>query len=160
MEGYDLDVVDYLLKPFGFDRFIKSVIRASKRFQSFPLPTHQTSYVNGIQPTDFTQGKINKDYLLVKSEHRVHKIWYDQIFYIKGMKEYVAFHLESGRILSLQSLKALEECLPSNQFIRIHKSYIISIKKANTLEGNQLYIKKEKIPIGVSYKDKVLARIF
>ncbi len=146
LEGYALDVVDYLLKPFGLDRFIQAVNKAVAR----------TSGESEKETTSATK----KNYLLVKSEHKVHKIYFEDINYIQGMREYVAFHTPEGRILSLNALKKLELELPSDEFIRIHKSYIVPIKKIKTLEGNLLHIGKEKLPIGAMYKDAVLSRVF
>ena len=101
-----------------------------------------------------------KNYILVNSEHKVHRVNYADILYIQSMREYVAFYLPDKRILSLKSLKKLETELPSDQFIRIHKSYIISKNKVKALEGNLVHIGKEKIPIGASYRDAVMAKLF
>jgi DNA-binding LytR/AlgR family response regulator len=146
IEGYSLDVIDYLLKPFGFERFVQAVNKASELLQL---------KASGNSPV--AEGK---DYILVKSEHKIHRIKYDDIQFIQGMREYVAYYTPHGRVLSLQSLKGLEEELPADRFIRIHKSYIIAIEKVNTLEGNLVHIGKEKLPIGASYRDAVLGRIF
>ena len=141
IEGYQLDVVDYLLKPFSFERFLQAVNKAVDLISS-------------------TSNPLEKDYLLVKSEHKVHKIKYEDIRYIQSMREYVAYFLPKGKILALNSLKRLETELPSDQFIRIHKSYIIPIQKVTTLEGNMVHIGNEKLPIGNLYKEEVLKRIF
>ena len=141
IEGYQLDVVDYLLKPFSFERFLQAVNKAVDLISS-------------------TSNPLEKDYLLVKSEHKVHKIKYEDIHYIQSMREYVAYFLPKRKILALNSLKKLEEELPSDQFIRIHKSYIIPIQKVTTLEGNMVHIGNEKLPIGNLYKEEVLKRIF
>ena len=155
MDGYELDIVDYLLKPIRFDKFVKAINKAKRRMSAvqsmLPVPGNHS---------DLAKNKINKDYLLIKSEHKVHKIKFDQICYIQGMKEYVAFNLYSKRILSLQSLKSLEKALPEEKFIRIHKSYIVAVEKVNTLEGNQIYIGPEKLPIGSSYKERVINQLF
>ena len=103
---------------------------------------------------------IEKNYILVKSEHKVHRISYDDIQYIQSMREYIAYYTPNGRILSLGSLKKLEEKLPKDQFLRIHKSYIIAKSKVSTLEGNMVHIEKEKIPIGASYREEVLKDLF
>ena len=148
IEGYSLDVIDYLLKPFSFERFVKSVNKASELLQL-------RSTANMNNPASEV-----KDHILVKSEHKIHRIKYDDIRYIQSMREYVAYYLPTGRILSLNSLKSLEEELPADRFIRIHKSYIISMEKVDTLEGNLVHIGKEKLPIGASYREVVLERIF
>src|SRR5690606_20933779 len=101
-----------------------------------------------------------KDFLLVRADHKVHKIKYDDIRYIQSMREYVAYFLPNGKILELNSLKRLEETLPPDRFVRIHKSYIVPIDKVTTLEGNMVHIGAEKLPIGNLYKEEVLKRIF
>jgi DNA-binding LytR/AlgR family response regulator len=146
IEGYSLDVIDYLLKPFGFDRFVQAVNKASEMMQLKSAATNT--------PTDA------KDFILVKAEHRIHRIKYDDINFIQSMREYVAYYTPSGRILSLNSLKSLETELPADRFIRIHKSYIVAIEKVSVLEGNLVHIGKEKLPIGASYREEVLGRIF
>lgn len=141
IEGYQLDVVDYLLKPFSFERFVQAVNKAVELLKT-------------------NMGNAEKDYLLVRSEHKVHKIKLEDIRYIQSMREYVAYFLPTGKILELNSLKKLEEGLPSDRFIRIHKSYIIPIHKVTALEGNMVHIGNEKLPIGNLYKEEVLKRIF
>ncbi len=147
IEGYSLDVADYLLKPFGLERFIQAVNKVDQRLNSKPSP-------ESTPPTKA------KDYILVKSEHKVHRIKLSDILYIQSMREYVAYYTPEGRILSLNSLKKLEQDLPDDQFIRSHKSYIVAIDKIKTLEGNLVHIAKEKLPIGAIYKDTVLAKVF
>lgn len=146
LEGYALDVVDYLLKPFGLDRFMQAVNKAMARRPVASAPV--------------TTSEAIKKYLLVKSEHKVYKIYYEDIQYIQSMREYVAYYTPDGRILSLGALKSLEKELPEDQFIRIHKSYIVPIHKIKTLEGNLLHIGTEKLPIGAMYKDAVLEKVF
>lgn len=150
LEGYTLDVIDYLLKPFSFERFVKAVNKAAELIQlrtSIPQP------VLGKEEQE-------KDYLLIKSEHKIHRLKLEDILYIESMREYVAYYTPEGRILSLNSLKSLEEELPQNSFIRIHKSYIVAIDKIETLEGNMVHVGKAKLPIGASFKDAVLSRVF
>ena len=152
LEGYELNVIDYLLKPFPFERFLKAVNKASDLSK---LKSKDVS--NLASPEEQT---IERDYILVKSEHKVHRIHHKDILYIQSMREYVAYNTPKGRILSLGSLKKLEVDLPQEQFLRIHKSYIISKAKASVLEGNMVHIGKEKIPIGASYRKEVLRLLF
>ena len=153
LESYELNVVDYLSKPFPFERFLKAVNKASD-LSKFKSNIERTSIISSEDTA------TEKNYILVKSEHKVHRIYYDDIQYIQSMREYVAYYTPKGRILSLGSLKKLEVDLPQSQFLRIHKSYIISKAKASTLEGNMVHIGKEKIPIGASYREEVLKLLF
>jgi len=153
LESYELNVVDYLLKPFPFERFLKAVNKASD--------LSKLKGKEGRNSTISSESSTNeKNYILVKSEHKVHRISYNDIQYIQSMREYVAYYTPTGRILSLGSLKKLEIDLPRSQFLRIHKSYIISKEKVATLEGNLVHIGKEKIPIGASYREEVLKLLF
>ena len=138
LEGYDLDVVDYLLKPFGFDRFVRAVGRAEEHRDPAPEATYQ----------------------LVKADYKVYRIAYADIVYLESMREYVAYHTRDGkRILSLAALKQLEEELPDN-FLRVHKSYIVARGKVTALEGNQLRLGDKLIPIGGSYREQVRRTLF
>ncbi len=146
IEGFELEAVDYLLKPFAFDRFLKSMQKAKELF-------------------DLRNSKTNKphfkaEYLTVKADHKLYKILYTDIKYIEGMREYVSFHISTGRITALMSLKSLEEKLPSEQFIRCHKSFIVNKNIVSALESGNLIIGEKSIPIGQSYKDRVIEEIF
>ena len=158
LEGFELDIVDYLLKPFRFERFLQAINKASKLLKSDQKENNNNPSVSSppIKPTEEKQ----KDYILVKSDFKVFRIFYKDILYIESMREYVAFHTSEGRTLSLGSLKKLETELPSDQFMRIHKSFIANMNYISALEGNMVHIKENKLPIGTSYKEKVLKRIF
>lgn len=156
MEGYELDVVDYLLKPFRFERFLQAVNKAGKLLKSNAAETDNAPIPIPVQQVE----KKQKDYILVKSDFKVFRIFYKDILYIESMKEYVAFHTPSGRTLSLGSLKKLEQELPTELFMRIHKSYIANINCIAALEGNMVHLGKKKLPIGTSYKEAVMKRIF
>lgn len=154
MEGYELDVVDYLLKPFSFERFMQAVNKASQR-----LKLEQG--VGESQPTTAENMPAENEYILVKSEHKVYRVLWKDILYIQSMREYVAYYTATEkRILSLGSLKGLEKELPDSLFMRIHKSYIIAKNKVKALEGNMVHIGEEKIPIGASYREVVLKDLF
>ena len=153
LEGYQLNVTDYLLKPFSFERFLQAVNKASEMIRLKAL--------NQISANPAIAQETTKDYMLIKSEHKILKVQYADIRYIESMREYAAYHTTThGRILSLMSLKQLEKDLPIMQFIRCHKSYIINIKEVVGLEGNQVLMGADKLPIGASYKEAVLKRIF
>jgi len=153
LEGYELEVTDYLLKPFSFDRFLKAV---NKVYHAMSQQGQTASAeAEAEQRTDFKE-----EYLVIRADRKYYKINYEDLIYIEGQKAYVTFHSENNkRITALASLKDLEEKLPPGQFIRIHKSYIVSIKKIDALEGNQLEVAGEKLPVGKNYRHQV-ARVF
>ena len=150
LEGYQLDVTDYLLKPFSFERFVQAVNKASEQVR-----------LKNLDQVETTISTPTKDFLLLKAEHKVFKVKYADIRYIESMREYAAFHTTTqGRILSLISLKQLEKDLPATQFMRIHKSYIANKEHVSALEGNMVHIEPDKLPIGASYKAAVVKGIF
>jgi DNA-binding LytR/AlgR family response regulator len=145
IEGFELNAIDYLLKPFAFERFLTAANKAKEHYDS-----HQ----------DHKDVSLKKDYMTIKADHKLYKVQYTDIKYIEGQREYVSFHTPTGRITALMSLKKLEESLPSEIFIRCHKSYIINKQMVTTLEGNSLVIQEKSIPIGQSYKERVVAEVF
>jgi len=140
IEGYELDVLDYLVKPFSFERFLKAVNKA--------LDIVKLKQNAGSPASD-------PEYISINADHKIYRVRIDEILYIEGLREYVSYYTPGKRIITLASLKNLEETLPDNKFIRIHKSYIVPIDKVIALEGNMLDIGVKKIPIGRSYREKV-----
>ncbi|MCC5929896.1 MAG: response regulator transcription factor [Cyclobacteriaceae bacterium] len=147
VEGFELDAIDYLLKPFSFDRFVQAVNKATEYLQL------KSAYNGKVATAEF-------NYLVVNADHRLYKIPYDDIEYIEGLREYVSIYTPEKRIIALLSLKSLEEQLPSDQFIRVHKSYIVPLLKIKAMEGNQVEIGKKMIPVGRSYRETVLKIVF
>ncbi|QZT37792.1 LytTR family DNA-binding domain-containing protein [Halosquirtibacter xylanolyticus] len=147
IDGFDHDVFDYLLKPIAFPRFLKATTKALEFIEANPegKPIEE----NIIQ-------KTQKDYLTIKADHRLYKINFNDIIFIEGQREYVTFHTKKRKVTAYYSLKSLIETLPADQFIRIHKSYIVSIPSIETLEGNMLEVGGQKLPIGKSYKSSVM----
>ncbi|MCS7035076.1 MAG: LytTR family DNA-binding domain-containing protein [Saprospiraceae bacterium] len=152
LEGYELAAADYLLKPFSYERFTQAVAKAT---------AHIKARYQSLLPDDGTNdaGTVPRDHLLVKAEHRTRRIRFDDILYIQGMREYVSFYLTSGRLMALLSLKHLEEILPPERFLRIHKSYIVSLKHVEAADEEYLYIGDQKIPIGPNYANLIQKRL-
>jgi DNA-binding LytR/AlgR family response regulator len=135
IEGFDLDVVDYLLKPVTFERFTMAVTK-------FRLKS---------------SGSLHKvDHIFVKVEHRLQRIQLSSVSYIESLRDYVAFHTGKGKILTLDSMKNMELLLPATQFIRIHKSFIINMEHIDYLERGRIVINKQYLPIGDTYREKVM----
>jgi DNA-binding LytR/AlgR family response regulator len=148
LEGYELDISDYLLKPFSFDRFLKAVNKVNSTILSKKKKEEPT--------TSYNQTDFHDDYIIIRADRKYYKINYDDLIFIEGQKAYVTFHSEGKKkITALASLRELEEKLPEKKFIRIHKSYIVSVKKIDALEGNMIEIAGEKLPVGKSFKPKV-----
>lgn len=142
-EGFEHDVIDYLLKPITFERFMTAVQKAKMRISEGVVTT-------AIQ---------KDDHIFIRTEYRIQKINLADIFFIEGLRDYIAFHTSTGKILSLESMKHMEEVLPQDQFIRSHKSYIINKNKIDFIEKGRLVINKIDLPIGDMYKEKLMAGI-
>lgn len=148
LKGYELDVLDYLLKPISFERFLKAVGKMK------PL-----SETDVAQKTKAPSGEIADSTLFVKVEHKIIKIFLSEIQYIEGLKEYIAIHTPEKKIITLQSMKKMEEALPPARFLRTHKSFIVALDKIDCIERNRVFIKNNIIPIGDTYKESFLAVI-
>ncbi|HTH82402.1 MAG TPA: LytTR family DNA-binding domain-containing protein, partial [Mucilaginibacter sp.] len=128
LEGYELDVVDYLLKPIAFDRFFKSAQKA----QGIIQPSKQAPVAEPAQVQP--QHDFMSDFIFVKSEHKIQKVYLHQILFIEGLKDYISIFTTAERIITLQNMKKMEDTLPEKHFIRVHKSYIVALNKIDSIE--------------------------
>lgn len=148
VDGFKLEAIDYLLKPFSFDRF---VIAAKKAIKRIDLENNEHKSI---------PQQNEKEFISVKSDYKLHKIYLEDIDYIEGLKAYVSIFVKGKRVIVLESLKNLEANLPADAFIRVHKSYIAPLNKIKLMDGNMLDLGTKKIPIGKSYKEIVLKKVF
>lgn len=139
IKGYELDVLDYLLKPISFDRFLKS---ANKAFDYFD-----------------TKQQNNQPYIFIKADGRLEKIHIDEILFVEALENYVAIHIADKKLITHSTLKAMQENLPAAKFIQPHKSYLVNISCINSIEGNILHIGKFQVPMSKYLKDEVMERI-
>ncbi|MEJ0105200.1 MAG: LytTR family DNA-binding domain-containing protein, partial [Bacteroidota bacterium] len=149
MEGYEHDVVDYLLKPVSFDRFCKAAEKALKIIGITKRAT-ENKIENAAYPVNW---------LFLKTDYKIQKILLDEILYIEAKQNYISVVTKSEKIMSLQNIKNIEDKLPPGKFIRVHKSYIVSLDKINTIERSRINIDNLMIPIGDIYRDAFLKRI-
>jgi DNA-binding LytR/AlgR family response regulator len=148
VEGFRLDAADYLLKPFSFERFLQALNKAADY-----VTVHQ-------RPAADKEAIPRPDHFFVKSDGKLLKVRFADIVYIEGLKEYVSIYTYAKqRIVTLQSIKNLEELLPQEQFVRIHKSYIIALAPLTAIAGNQVEIHQKYLPIGATYKEELLKRL-
>ncbi len=140
LKGFDLNVSDYLLKPFTFERFMQAVTRVYDRLT-------------------LTTTQISKQILFVKTEYRLEKVNLDDILYIEGMRDYRCIHLKEKSIMTLQTFSDLERELPSALFCRVHKSFIVAIDKIENIERDRIRIKNELIPVSDTFKEGFYKRI-
>lgn len=141
LEGYSLDVVDYLLKPVSFERFLKAVNKANDKFSS------RAPAVAAPAAT----------YMFVNSEYNLVRIDFADLAYIEGLKDYVKIFLLSATrpVITRMSMKSLEEILPADQFVRVHKSFIVSISKITSIRKGRIALLKEQIPISEHYRENL-----
>ena len=142
LEGFKLEAVDYLLKPFSYEEFLAAAKKAQKLINLENTASHKI--------------EANNEFLFLKSEYKIRRINFNEIKYIEGLKDYVKVFLqnETKPVLSLNTLKALEAKLPSQKFMRIHRSYIVNLEKIETIERSRIIFGKTYIPVSEQYKEK------
>ncbi|MEN0050093.1 MAG: LytTR family DNA-binding domain-containing protein [Bacteroidota bacterium] len=147
LDSYDFDVIDYLMKPISLDRFMLAVEKAKKRIQT-------------ETPTVVVKEAANtKDYIFVKSGYKTLKINLSDILHLESLGDYVAIHTENEKILTLENMSHFEDILPSEDFLRVHRSHIIALSKINFIERNRIVIQEKYIPISASYQAAFWERI-
>ena len=141
VEGFRVDAVDYLLKPMSYGDFLKSANKVKSLFDAINLKSDKVN--------------SNNDFLFIKSEYKILRINFDDIKYIEGMSEYVRIHLTNARpVMTLLSMKAIDEILPSDRFMRVHRSYIVNLSKISVIERNRIVFDgKVFIPVSDQYKN-------
>jgi DNA-binding LytR/AlgR family response regulator len=146
LDGFDLDVVDYLLKPITFERFLKAI-------NKFYLTTQDE-----IQPAPANYSTPNNEeaYIYIKENKKVVKVYLNEILYIEGLSEYVQIYTQKKKIITKTSMTHMEEKLPDEGFLRIHKSYIVSLSKIEAFTATSIEILNKELPIGRSYKNTVM----
>jgi len=149
LESYEVSAVDYLLKPVALPRFVQAIEKAIARITT---QTTIAAVPHSLPTSDTT-------HLIVKADYRLYKVNFDDLLYIEGQHEYVSFYTTGKRITALYSLKSLEEQLPADRFIRVHKSYIVSIRHISEIEQLTVTVAGQKIPIGGSYREQLLSRL-
>lgn len=143
LQGFELDVVDYLVKPYPFDRFLKAVNKA-KDLQAFNQPK-----INETTSTVL-------DHTFIKTDNKYERINFDDILFVEGLENYVAIHTSTERFITLMTMKSVEELLPQAAFLRIHKTYIVAMGKIRAIEGNQVDMGKKKLPISRQRRNEIL----
>ncbi len=148
LEGFQLNVLDYLLKPITFERFFKASSKARDYYRLLTKPT-------GEQPSSVA----DEDYCFIKCGNKYEKIPFADILYVEGMQNYVNIYTLKGKFMTILSLRGLEENLNSQLFIRVHKSYIVSINKIESIEGNEIFIQNHRIPISRNYRQQIIDEV-
>ncbi|RYF26208.1 MAG: response regulator transcription factor [Flavobacteriales bacterium] len=145
LEGFENDAVDYLLKPVSFERFYKAAEKAQRLLESTGFTSRPTVPVAGKEK--------ELPYIFVKTEYKLIRINLADILFVEGLQNYVIIHTATERITSLQTMKKTEEQLPAEQFVRVHKSYIVALDKIDSVERNRIHIGEQGIAVGDVYRD-------
>lgn len=149
LEGFQLDVLDYLVKPITFSRFFKAVSKARDYHQ----------LVHNASQSSTTEKKEQEDYFFIKCDYKYEKIHFNEILYVESMQNYIVIYTVKGKYMTLLSLKSIEDKLMHKPFIRVHKSYLVSISKIESIENNDIIIQSFRIPISRNYQADVLEKV-
>lgn len=147
IKGFELNVSDYLLKPFSFQRFLQAV---NKVMEYYSQKNHNE--------TNYSKSE-SESYIFVKTEYRLERIDLDDILYIEGMKDYLRIVCSDKKIMTLQSFAKLEESLPAKKFCRVHKSFVVAIDKIKSVERGMIIIADQRIPVSNTYRDNFFSKI-
>lgn len=142
IESYEVDAIDYLIKPIKQERFQKAVDKA----QVYSKLLEKGNSNHNIE-------RITDDHFFIKADRKIIKIYFNDILFIEGLKDYVVMHTENQKVITAMNIKTIHDQLPKNMFVRVSKSYIISAKRIDSVDNNTVYIGKNEIPIGNIYRD-------
>jgi DNA-binding LytR/AlgR family response regulator len=140
IEGYEMDIIDYLLKPIAFERFFKAAQKAKEYF----------NLTNSLLKTD------TPSYLFIRSDKRIEKVELNEILYVESLGNYVTIYTEAKKIIAYLTMKGIESQVPANEFIKIHQSYLVHLPKINGIEGNEIKINGKSLPISRNYKEALM----
>jgi len=148
LQGYELNVIDYLLKPFSFDRFLKAAMKAKSYLEAL----HKT-------PEPVQKQAEASNYFFIKTDNKLVKLLHDDVLFAEALQNYVAIHTKEKKYVVYLTIKSVEEQLPVSKFIKVHKSYLVAADKVETIEGNEIKIGQHRIPISRNIKEEVLEKI-
>jgi DNA-binding LytR/AlgR family response regulator len=146
IQGFDLDVTDYLLKPISFERFFKGVNKVYDSMQN------EVNIPDSKQMTSYHAETTERDYFFVKTETKIEKVTASEVLYVEGMGDYWRIVTKNKRIMTLMNAHGMEEVLPEHQFCRVHRSYFVALSKIESIERRHIKIGDQRIPIGDTYQ--------
>jgi DNA-binding LytR/AlgR family response regulator len=146
IEGFELDVIDYLLKPFSFDRFLKAVNKASEY-----LELKNRSETGSIRD----EIPATRDFIFVKADYKLVKINFKDILFIEGLKDYIKIYSGEKPVITLMSMKLIEDKLPAGEFVRVHRSFIVALNKIRYIQRNFIQIGEREIPISENHREQL-----
>ncbi len=144
LEGFELNALDYLVKPISFERFLKAALKAKEYYEL----RQENSNKNG-----------EEDFFFIKADNKLLKLRFDEILYVEALQNYVAIHTSTKKFITYLTFKSIEEYLPPGQFMKTHKSFIIAASKIDSIEGNEITVSGHKIPISRGSRDEVMEKL-
>jgi len=148
LDGFEVNALDYLVKPISFDRFLKAAMRAKEFYE-----------IRQVNTTEATKETKQPDYVFIKADNKLVKLQFDEILFAEALQNYVVIHTKEKKYITYLTFKSVEDYLPASQFIKTHKSYIVSASKIETIEGNDIQIGPHHIPISRNLKDEVMDKL-
>ncbi len=143
LEGYEVNALDYLVKPFSFERFLKAALKAKEYYE--------------VRQGNFAAAA--ERYFFIKSDNKLVKLEYDEVLYVEALQNYVIIHTASKKHITYLTFKSVEEYLPADRFIKVHKSYIVSAAKIDSIDGNDILFGQQHIPISRNQKEEVMEKL-
>ncbi|MCY7310793.1 MAG: LytTR family DNA-binding domain-containing protein [Chitinophagaceae bacterium] len=144
LEGFEVNALDYLVKPVSFDRFFKAVLKAKEYYE--------------VRNTNSKEADAT-EYFFIKADNKLVKILFDEVLYVEALQNYVTIHTPAKKYMTYLTFKSVEDYLPADKFLKVHKSYIVAASKIDTIEGNDILIGQQHIPISRNQKDEVMDKL-
>jgi DNA-binding LytR/AlgR family response regulator len=148
LEGFELNALDYLVKPISFERFLKAALRAKEFYE-----------VRTLNAAEVNQQSARPDYFFIKADNKLMKIFYNEILFAEALQNYVVIHTGDKKYITYLTFKSVEEYLPSDRFIKTHKSYIIAAEKIDSIDANDIKIGQHHIPVSRNLKEEVMEKL-
>ena len=148
LEGFELNALDYLVKPISFERFLKAAMRAKEFYE-----------VRTVNAAEVNQQSARPEYFFIKADNKLVKIFFNEILFAEALQNYVVIHTGDKKYITYLTFKSVEEYLPSDRFIKTHKSYIIAAEKIDSIEANDIKIGQHHIPVSRNMKDEVMEKL-
>lgn len=147
LDGFELNALDYLVKPISFERFLKASYRAKEYYEL--RQANESESASGAK----------QDFFFIKADNKLVKLFYNELLFVEALQNYVAIYTKAKKYITYLTFKSIEEYLSSNEFVKTHKSYIVSAAKIDNIDGNEIHIGEHRIPISRSVKDEVMEKL-
>ena len=145
LEGFEVNALDYLVKPVSFERFLKAAMKAKEYYE--------------VREKNVAEASAAADYFFIKADNRLVKILFDDVLFVEALQNYVTIHTKDRKFITYLTFKSVEDYLPSDKFLKVHKSFIVAASKIDSIEGNDIRIGQQHIPISRNQKDEVMERL-